>query len=192
MKEHVRVIKDMPELKLAGRQLGPFSDGEEITLWSCEAVVLERHGIVVPTKKPTISELRKLVLTEERSSGLATLPENFYSSAMHETSNLKIGGDLEKADGLKAQTMTLLETRLPKLLRLALSPESLGEMPLEERFLVNRLVGVLESWNQGLNDLFEKIGEEAGKDEFGRSVRHVAGDEADIQKPRVPTLELHT
>lgn len=192
MKEHVRVIKDMPELKLAGRQLGSISDGEEITLWSWEAAVLERHGIVVPTKKPTISELRKLVLTEERSSGLATLPENFYSSVIHEISNLRAGGDPEKAGGLKAQTMALLETRLPKLLRLALSPESLGEMPLEERFLVNRLAGVLENWNQGLSESFEKVGGEAGKDEFGRSVRHVVGDEADIQKPRVPTPELHT
>jgi hypothetical protein len=191
MKEHVRVLKDMQEVKLVGRQLGPLTAGEETELWPWEAGVLERHGIVMLTMKPTAAELRKLILMEERSSGLAPLPEYFCSSVAREILTLRATGDIEKADGLKAQILALVEIRLPKLVRLALSPDNLGGLLLEERFLINRLADMLENWGRGLSESFEKAGEEAEKDGFGGPVRHAVGDEADIQKPRIPASELH-
>jgi len=191
MKEHVRVLKDMQEVKLVGRQLGPLMAGEETELWPWEAKVLERHGIVMLALKPTAAELRKLILMEERSSGLASLPGYFYSSVAREISTLRATGDLEKADGLKAQTLALVEIRLPKLVRLALSPNNLSGLSFEEHFLVNRLADMLENWGRGLSESLEKAGEEAEKDGFRGSVRHAVGDEADIQKPRIPASELH-
>jgi hypothetical protein len=191
MKEHVRVLKDTQEVKLVGRQLGPLTAGEETELWPWEAKVLERHGIVMLTLKPTPAELRKLILMEERSSGLAPLPEYFYSSVAREILALQVAGDLEKADGLRAQTLALVEIRFPKLVRLALLPNNLSGLSLEEHFLVNRLAHVLESWGRGLSESLGKAGEEAEKDEFGRPVRRAVGDEADIQKPGIPASELH-
>lgn len=44
MKEHVRVLKDMQEVKLVGRQLGPLTAGEETELWPWEAEVLSVTG----------------------------------------------------------------------------------------------------------------------------------------------------
>jgi hypothetical protein len=191
MKEHVRVLKDMQEVKLVGRQLGPLTTGEETELWPWEAGVLERHGVVMLTLKPASAELRKLILMEERSSGLAPLPEYFYSSVAREILTLQAAGDLEKADGLKAQTLALVEIRFPKLVRLALSPNNLGGLSLEEHFLVNRLADLLENWGRRLSESLEKAGEEAEKDGFRGPVRNAVGDEADIQKPRIPASELH-
>jgi len=191
MKEHVRVLKDMQEVKLVGRQLGPLTTGEETELWPWEAEVLERHGIVMLTLKPTFAELRKLILMEERSSGLAPLPEYFYSSVAREISTLRASGDIEKADGFKTQTLALVEIRLYKLVRLALSPGDIEGLSLEEHFLVNRLADVFENWGRELSESLEKAGEEAEKDGFGRPVRRAVGDEADIQKPRIHASELH-
>ncbi len=192
MKTNVRVLKDMPEVKLIRKQLGPFTAGDEVELWAWEAAALERHGIAVPIQKPTPAELRKLILAEERSSELAPLPDNFYPSVAREVSALQAAGDLEKAGGLKDKTLALTEIRLPKLVRLALSPEGPSGLSIEEHFLINRLADVLDGWSRRLSDLFEKAGEEVGKNERGRSIQHVAGDETDIQKPRVPAPELHT
>lgn len=191
MKKRVRVLKDMQEVKLVRRQLGPLAADEEAELWPWEAEVLERHGIVTSTQKPTFAELRKLILMEERSSMLASLPEDFYSSVAREISTLRATGDLEKADGLKAQTLALVEIRLSKLVRLALSPNNISGLSLEEHFLVNRLADLLENWGRGLSESLEKAGEEAEKNGAGRVVQLAAGDEADIQKPRIPASELH-
>lgn len=180
MKQSVRVLKDVPEIKLVMRQLDPLASGDEVELWSWEASVLERHGIVVSVQKPTSAELRKLILTEERSSELVPLSDNFYPSVAREILTLQIGGDIEKASGLKDKTLTLTEIRLPKLVRLALSPEGRNKLPLEEHFLINRLAEVLDGWSRRLSDLFEKAGEEVEKNEHGGSIQHVAGDETDI------------
>jgi DNA replication initiation complex subunit (GINS family) len=186
------MLKDMPEIKLVRRQLGPFVAEEETELWSWEAGVLERHGFAIPLRKTTPAELRKLILMEERSSALAPLPEDFYRSAAREISTLRETGEIEKADGLRSQTLALVEIRLPKLLRLALSPNSISGLSLEEHFLVNRLANLLENWGRRLSQSLEKAGEEVEKNGSGRIVQHSAGDETDIQKPGVPASELHT
>lgn len=192
MKKHVRVLKDIQEVKLVGRQLGPLAAGEEAELWPWDVDVLERQGIVASTQKLTSTEVRKLILMEERSSMLAPLPEDFYSSIAREISTLRATGDLEKADGLRDQALALVEIRLPKLVRLALSPNNISGLSLEEHFLVNRLADLLENWANGLSWSLEEAGEEARKNGAGRAVQLTAGDETDIQKPGVPTSELHT
>ncbi|MDI6643003.1 MAG: hypothetical protein QMD95_03015 [Candidatus Hodarchaeaceae archaeon] len=191
MKKNIRVLLDMPELKLINRKLGPFEAGDEVELWAWDATVLERHGIAAPVQKPPISELRRQILAEERSIELAPLSEDFYSEVARNISTLRAAGDFEKAEELKAQTLALLEIRLPKLVRLALSPEG-KSLPLEEHFLINRLASVVENWTQRLSESFEEAGEEVEKNELGGPIRHAAGDEADIQKPRVPAPKLHT
>lgn len=187
MKQHAKIVRDLPAIKLIGRQLGPWAAGEEAELWAWEATVLERHGIAIPGQKPTLVELRKLILADERSPELVSLPEDFYLSVVRHVSALRAGGDFEKADEVKSQTLALVEIRLPKLIRLALSPEAPTGLPLEENFLINRLAQAIENWSQRLGESFEAIGEEVKKNELGGPV----GGEADIQKPRVSAAELH-
>lgn len=191
MKRNVRVLNDMPEIKLTRRKIGPFASGDEVELWPWDETVLERHGLV-QTQKYTPAEIRKLILMEERSSELAPLADDFYRSVAREISALRVAGDIEKADGLKNRTLTLAEIRLPKLARLALSPEGPRGLPLDEHFLVNRLAELFENWSKRLNWLFGESGEEVERNESGKSIQHVAGDEADIQKSRISAPELYT
>ncbi|HID60571.1 MAG TPA: DNA replication complex GINS family protein [Hadesarchaea archaeon] len=192
MKMNVRILKEVPEIKLVRRQLGPLAVGDEAEMWVWDAVALERHGIAEPVQKLTPPELRKLILAEERSSGLTSLSSNFYQSVARGISTLQTMGKFEKASELKDQALTLVEIRLPKLLRLALSPEVPSGLPPEEHFLINRLADMVENWSKRLSDSFENTGEEVGKHGLGKSVQHIAGDETDIQKQRVFTSELHT
>ena len=189
----VRVLKDLPAMKLVGRQLGPLVGGEETELEAWEVAVLERHGFVEPLKKLTLAELRKLLLAEERESELTPIPDDFYLSVAQKIAFARAAGDHEKAEEIQTQISALMEVRVPKLVRLALFPEGASALPPEEQFLINRLASTLDDWSKRLNESFGKAGEEVGKnEEFGRPVRHAVGDEADIQKPGVSATELHT
>jgi len=190
--KRVRVLKDLLAMKLVGRQLGPLAEGEETELETWEAAVLERHGFVEPLQKLTSVELRKLLLAEERESELTPLPNDFYSSISQEIAFARAAGEHGKVEEIQTQVLALMEVRIPKLVRLALSPEGAGSLPPQERFLINRLAATLDGWSKRLNESLEKAGEEVGKNEFGKPVRHAVGDEADIQKPGVSTTELHT
>lgn len=185
------MIRDLPAIKLVGRQLGPLAKGEETELEPWEVEVLERHGFVEPIKKFATMDIRKFIFAEERESEPASLPLNFYSMVIQKISSLRAAGEYGEAEEIKAQVATLIEVRVPKLLRLALFPENPVELPPEERFLINRLAATLDNWSRRLNELFEKSGEEAGKNGFGRSVRRVVEDKADIQKQGIPAPELH-
>jgi len=190
--KRVRILKDLPATKLVSRQLGPLAEGEETELEAWEAAVLERHGFAKPLQKLTLVELRKLLLAEEREFELTLLPDDFYSSIAQEIAFARAAGEHEKAEGIRTQVSALMEVRIPKLLRFALSPEGAGPLPPQERFLINRLATMLEMWGKLLDESLEKAGEEVGKnEEFGRPVRHAVGDEADIQKPGVSATELH-
>jgi hypothetical protein len=189
----VRVLKDLPAIKLVGRQLGPLAEREETGLEAWEAAVLERHGFVEPLQKLTPAELRKLLLAEERESELTPIQDDFYSLVAQEIAFARAAGEHEKVEEIRTQVVALMEVRVPKLVRLALSPESAGPLPPQERFLINRLASTLDNWSKRLNESIEEAGEEVGKnEEFGRPVRHAAGDEADIQKQGVSATELHT
>ena len=180
-------------MKLVGRQLGPLVKGEETELEAWEAAVLERYGFAEPLQKLTLVELRKLLLAEEREFELTPLPDDFYSSIAQEIAFARAAGEHGKAEEIRTQVSTLMEVRIPKLVRFALSPEGAGPLPPQERFLINRLAATLDMWGKRLNESIEKAEKEVGKnEEFGRPVRHAVGDEADIQKPGVSATELHT
>jgi hypothetical protein len=190
--KRIRIIKDLPVMKLVGRQLGPLAEGEETELETWEAAVLERHGFAEPLQKLTPAELRKLLLAEERESELTPIPDDFYSLVAQKIRFARAAGEHEKAREIQNQVSTLMEVRIPKLVRLALSPEGAGSLPPQERFLINRLAVTLDGWIKRLNESLEKAGEEVGKnEEFRRPVRHAVGNKADIQKPGVSATELH-
>jgi len=189
----VKVLKDLNAVELIGRRVGPLISGQEVDLEPWEATVLERHGFVDPIQKLTLGDIRKLMLTEERSPTPLSLPEDFYAAVARRADHLRSEGQSDMIEELRAAVRALAEIRVQKLVRLALSPSNAGDLPPEERHLVNRLSIAIEEWEIWLNGLFEKAGEEVGgNDEVGGPVRHAAGDEAHIQKQGVPAPDVHT
>lgn len=191
MKQRVRILKDLPEIQLVRRKLGPLSGGDEADLWMWDAAVLRKQGIAEMLQPVTISEIKKLILAEERSLELVPLPEGFYNSISRGVSAFLHEGKKEEAEELMEQTFSLLEIRMPKLIRTALSPEAPQGLTPEERFLANTVTETVENWNRRLREFFESREEEVGKNE-GRAVQHVAGSKADFQKQGVSETELHT
>ena len=191
MKQHVRILKDMPEVKLVKRRLGPLVSGDEMELWAWDATVLKRQGVAEILQPTTASEIRMLVLSEERSLELSVLSDDFYSAIARNVSALLSEGKKEEANELMAQTFSLLEMRMSKIIRLALSPEVPSGLTPEEHFLANSVTETVENWTRRLRESLEFGEEEVGKNEKRRSVQLVAGDKADIQKQGVSEAELH-
>ena len=190
MKQRVRILRDFPMVELIGRQLGPFTVGEEVELEVWEAVVLVRHGFAELEPKITVTELRKLQLAEERTLEPAPLPAGFYASLTQHISDLRAANQPEEIGELRAAVAALAEVRTQKLVRAMISSVAAENLPPEERSFVNRFMVVLEDWNNWLESLFEK--EEVGKNgKFGGAVRHAVGGAPDIQKQGVPAPDVH-
>jgi hypothetical protein len=168
MRESVRILDEVQAVDLAWRQLGPFKCGDEVEVWSWEAKVLERRGLA-ERRRITPTDVRRLIIAEERNPNPEKLPENFYSKVRDEVLSLRESGDDEKADELKSQTLALLEVRLPKLLRFVFSPEDSKEVLPEERFLINRLAFVLNTWGRKLEKFLE-TGEEVDRGDSGGTI----------------------
>ena len=190
MRQRVRMLQDLPETQLVKRKLGPLSSGDEVEMWNWDAAVLRKGGLA-EVVQPTTADIRMLVLQEERSLEMAPLPEGFYEQIARGVSALLHEGKKEEADELMSQTFSLLEMRMPKLMRLALSPEAPHGLTLEEHFLANTVTETVENWYRRLRAHFVVGEEEVGKNEEGRLVQRAAGDKADIQKQGVPEAELH-
>lgn len=168
MKRWARAIRDIPEIKLVGRQLGPLAKGQKLELEPWEEAVLRRYGFVEPLQEFGVTEVRRLLLAEEREPGPARLPADFYAVVAQQVECLRSAGELEEFRGL---ILALAEVRIPKLLRLALSPSDARELPPEERFLVNRLAAVLNEFGGRLKRLLEGgAGEEAEMHGIGKPV----------------------
>jgi hypothetical protein len=182
MMQRVRFLKDFPQVGLAGRKLGPFPTDTETDVWGWEASVLERRGALERKNVLTSGDIRRYSLSEERSSEIEPLSEDFYLSLRSTVAAARAAGDFGKAEELKNGAQALLDVRLPKLLKLALSPESLKGIPPEERFLVNRLASTIDGWSRKLGKI---LGEEVVKGEFGGPLQHVVGSEASIQEKGV-------
>ena len=162
MKQSVRVLRDLPEIKLVGRRVGPLVVGQEAEFEPWEVTVLERHGFVEPIQKLTTAELRKFMLAEERAPGLGPLPSNFYAAVAERAASIQISGQPDEVEEFRAAVGALAEIRTHKLLRAALSPANVENMSPEERFFVNRLAIALEDWGRWLSELLEKEVENRG------------------------------
>ena len=169
MKWHAKVLKEVPALRIADRQLGPLVAGQEVELEQWELVELERRGAVEAIPKFSLVEMRKLLLAEERAEGLAKLPPTFYSMLAERISSLLSLNKLDEVEELRAAARAIVELRMHKLLLLALSPESAENTLPEEMFLINRLVSSLQEWEKWLGGILKEAGEEVGENEFKKS-----------------------
>lgn len=172
MKQRVRVLEDLPELDLVGRKLGPLKAGEEVQLRPWEAAVFERHEIVEPPEKFTVVGIRKLILAEEKSTSLQELPEGFYFGVFLRIKNLRIDDAQDELIKLKEAVSALLDIRVQKLARFAMSSVVPQGIPPEEQYLVKRFLGIIEDWKRKFVPKLKELLEEgvAHEKEFGRSV----------------------
>jgi hypothetical protein len=164
LKQRVRVLKDLPEVKLVGRRVGPLVVGQETEFEPWEVKVLERHEVIEPIQRITTAELRKFMLAEERAPGVVQLPSNFYAIISQRAAIISKSGQQEEIKEFRAAFEALAEVRTQKLLRVALSPANAENLLPEERFIVNRLAMALEDWGEWLAEIFGKeaeIGETA-------------------------------
>lgn len=164
MKVRVRAVKDIPKIELVGRHLGPFMQGQELELEPWESEVLEAHGLVEPIQKLTLSEMKKFLFAEGRTAGLYQLPSNFYSILQEKATLLVSLKKFDELDELRHAAESLVEARLPKLLKLLPVREG-PDLPPEERFLLNRLAKTLDGWTEWLGSFFKK--EEVSENDFG-------------------------
>ena len=159
----VKAIRDLPELKLVGRSLGPLTAGQTAELEPWEASVLEKLGYVEPAQQLTLTEIRKLMLAEEKSSELGALPSDFYEAISQKLKRLREEGKPDEARELKAALEALLELRIPKLLERALDPKAVKNVTPEELFLVHQLASSLKDWEHWIN----RLASFGGDDEAG-------------------------
>lgn len=185
MKQLVRVLQDFPEMKLVGRELGPFTEGEEVSVEPWEALVLEEREIIEPMENFSLVGLRKQLMKEEKSSRLEDLPPNFYFIISLEIEKLRQKRKIEKAEEMKDVVKSLLSLRVQKIVKMAISSTTAEGLPPEEIFLLNRLSQTLESWRRRLDRLFEKPhSEEVGAHKRGirRSIQRIVGNTESIQE----------
>lgn len=183
MEKLVRITEEIPEIKLVGRKLGPFSEGEETYLRWWEASLLEDKELVEPVGDFSITGIRNRLIKEEKSSQLNALPSHFYLTVSRRIRRLKGKGELEEAEEMNEALDSLISLRVQKLARMAISSVVPDDVPPEEIFLVARLSRALRLWRPSLDISFE----ESDKEEVGthrerewRSIQGTVRDATDI------------
>lgn len=158
MKSRVKFGKEVPGLKVAGYELGPFGSGDEADLPYWAARVFLRRGDGTGQAISAAEVRRKIVLEESRSE-LGELQPDFFSLARENVLALRAAGKHEEAENLKSMVLKLVEVRVLKLLKLAVDPENANVEVPEEKFLLNLMGKVLDFWTRDLLEFLE-LGEE--------------------------------
>lgn len=183
MKQPVEFIQDFPEIKLAGRKLGPYREGEEVELRPWIASVLKEKGLVSLVDDFSLADLRKRLIREEKSSQLEDIPSYFYLAVSQKIVRLREDGRVEKADEFEDAVDSLISLRIKKIADSAVSSTVPEGIPPEEKFLLNMLSYSLNIWRQRLDSLFEKTSKkEAGAHErrIRRSIQGIVRNTANI------------
>ena len=184
MEQEVEVLENIQEIKLIGRKIGPYNEGEDARLRPWEASILEEKGLVEPIDDFSLAGIRKLVMREEKEKSLNDIPTYFYTAASFRIRKLKQEGEGDKAGKMREAIRSLVSLRVQKLLRMAVSSVVPDDIPPEEAFLINRISQDLEVWRSRLDRLFEENSKKEVDTHEGRvrrSIQGVIGKSADIQ-----------
>lgn len=154
----IDVVKEIPTVKIAENQLGPFEAEDRVDLFGWEARVLVRRGdaraeLLLP------SDLRRKIISEENRTQLGDLSPDFFWRVRESISLLRAQGREEEASELKQLVQRLIDARVLKLLKLAVDPESASTQVPEERYLLNLIAKILEHWSAHLESFMELGGE---------------------------------
>jgi hypothetical protein len=151
--------RNCPEIKLAGKLVGPFEEGEEheVQYWIAQNLV--KSGIA-RFRESELLDSTKLykIQWKERVQTLrqvSKLPENFYPRLRRYMTELKeeITKNPEKAreyEKVKHLTQDVLNARLKKIVLLssasAQTEQVLRNFTSEERFLYKHLFKIVNEW----------------------------------------------
>ena len=158
MKTRVRVEKEIPKVKVLGREAGPFEVGEEADLphWHARALLKRGEGVATFLSS---ADLRRKIVAEETQQDLSPLPPDFFWNIRESILALRTTGREKEAEELKTLAIKLADIRALKLLRLAVDPESARTQVPEERFLLNLMGNLLDFWMKDLAKFLELGGE---------------------------------
>ena len=162
-KVKVVVIRDLHELDIGNRKIGPFKNGEQIEISEWISEILADQGIVKSREQDMLDlgALSKIHWKETipTSRQLPPLNPNFYcelrrlirrlkKDSKSDTSKLK---DYEKAISLSKD---IINCRLRKIASLAASQAAGGEMvqgmAKDEKMLYTSMSSIIADWNERL------------------------------------------
>ncbi len=168
MEQKVKALENVPKIKLVGRKIGPYKEGEEAHLRPWEVSILEEEGLVEPVDDFSLTGLRKIVMREEKNKSLNDIPSCFYRAVSSKIRKMEQEGRNENAKKMRDSVDSLISLRIRKLLRMAVSSMVPEDIPPEEAFLVNRVSEDLGTWKQRLECMFEENSYEEVNDHEGK------------------------
>lgn len=159
--------EDIPQLRFAGIQIGPFKKGNRANLpnWVIEKLLSYGYVNVVAKESSekayeSLKSLQNLYYREEQEPHkLEKFPPYLYTALNRKA--LRLQSDKTSMDPIrydevkKLKTMIpfLVETRLSKIMRVAKSGAyhtKKGDMTNEERWLCEELLELLSGWRQNV------------------------------------------
>ncbi|MDH5788853.1 MAG: hypothetical protein OEZ40_11235 [Candidatus Bathyarchaeota archaeon] len=157
----VKVIanRNCPEIKLAGLIVGPFEEGNEYDIPFWVAQELEKSGIARFREEERLDATRlyKIQWTErvQAVGHIVKLPQNFYPKLRRYLVDLKKEAakspeKMREYEKITHLTQDVVNSRLKKIVSLASAPAQtehiLKNFAHEERFLYERLYGLIHEW----------------------------------------------
>lgn len=159
----VRVIanRSLPEIKLAGLNVGPLEEGNEYELYFWVASELQRSGIVHFREEDMldIAKLYKIQWKERAQAAgqISRLPEDFYQKLRRHMSQLKeeptkTPEKMLECEKVKHLANDIVNSRMKKIVSLASastqSEQILKNLAVDERLLYERLHKLVSEWRE--------------------------------------------
>jgi hypothetical protein len=159
----VRVIanRSLPEIKLAGLNVGPLEEGNEYELYFWVASELQRSGIVHFREEDMldIAKLYKIQWKERAQAAgqISRLPEDFYQKLRRHMSQLKeeptkTPEKMLECEKVKQLASDIVNSRMKKIVSLASastqSEQILKNLAVDERLLYERLHKLVSEWRE--------------------------------------------
>jgi len=157
----VRIIanRSLPEIKLAGLNVGPFEEGNEYEIYFWVAQELEKSGIARFREEEHLdsAKLFKIQWKERAQTAgqISRLPDDFYPRlrrylAELKEESLKAPEKMREYETFRSLTHDILNSRLRKIVSLASAPTQTEQMiknlTSEERFLYDHLSSLIREW----------------------------------------------
>ncbi len=158
------IIKDMPELTIAGKKVGPFAQSTETDLpnWALEKLVGYGYAELDPDEDyASLHEIQNIYRTEDDSphKGLQPIHPLLYSAINRQILQLRNERasmdpkQYDEIEKVKRLVDIISQKRLSKVLRVAISgafQDKRRDMTVEERWLCGELSKLLSDWRKVL------------------------------------------
>jgi hypothetical protein len=157
----VRIIanRSLPEIKLAGLNVGPFEEGNEYEVYYWVAQELEKSGIARFREEEHLdsAKLFKIQWKERAQTAgqISRLSEGFYPRLRRylvelKEESVKAPEKMREYETFRSLTHDIVNSRLRKIVSLASAPtqteQIMKNFTSEERFLYDHLSSLIRGW----------------------------------------------